>query len=150
MALNPSVFRHRNSLFKRVPSIIRKDRARRNYSILVADSSAKGTVKEVSSLKEVLSPHAPRSAPVRVIGQVCNWIDKVQLEDVPSKIQTKVKHLILDGLACAIVGAKLPWSKIGTEAILDIEREGQCTFVGWNKVNQSRPDFYGYVKFYAR
>jgi hypothetical protein len=139
MTLNPSVFRHRIALFKRVSSIISKNRIQRNYSILVADSSAKGTVKVVPSLKEVVSPLVPCSAPAGVIGQVCNWIDTIQLEDIPSKIQTKVKHLILDGLACAIVGAKLPWSRIATEAILDIEGEGQCTLVGWNKVSRSDP-----------
>ncbi len=124
MTLNPSVFRRRIALFNRVSSIISNNRTRWNYSILIAESSAKGTVKEVSSLKEVVSPRAPCSPPAVVTGQVCNWIDTIQLEDIPSEIQTKVKHLILDGLACAIVGAKLPWSKIATEAILDIEVEG--------------------------
>ncbi len=124
MTLNPSVFHYRIALFKRVSSIIFNNRTRLNYSILITDSSAKGTVKEVSLLKEVVSPRVPCSAPAGVTGQVCNWIDTIQLEDIPSKIQTKVKHLILDGLACAIVGAKRSWSKIATEAILDIEGEG--------------------------
>lgn len=70
-----------------------------------------------------------------VTGQVCRWIDSIRLESVPLHIQTKVKHLILDGVACLVIGAKLPWSKIAVQGILGLEgRAGDCTFFGWDKV----------------
>lgn len=78
---------------------------------------------------------APCTAPDGVTGQVCNWIDSIRLESVPLNIQTKVKHLILDGVACIVIGAKLPWSKIAVQGILDIEGEaGDCTLFGWDEV----------------
>ena len=80
------------------------------------------------------SSQASCSAPNGVTGQVCNWIDSVQLSDIPSNVQTKVKHLVLDGIACAIVGAKLPWSRVAVQAVLDIEGPGKCTVFGWDKV----------------
>ena len=55
------------------------------------------------------SSRAPPSAPNGITGQVCNWIDSIQLSEVPVDVQTKVKYLILDGIACAIIGPKLPW-----------------------------------------
>lgn len=77
---------------------------------------------------------APCSAPDGITGQVCNWIDSLQLSDIPTDVQTKIKYLILDGIGCAIVGAKLPWSKLGAQAVLRIEGPGKCTVFGWNKV----------------
>lgn len=83
------------------------------------------------------SSRAPCSAPNGITGQVCNWVDSVQLSDIPSDVRTKVKYLILDGIACAIVGAKLPWSKVAVQTVLDIEGPGKCTVFGWNKVRAS-------------
>lgn len=80
------------------------------------------------------SSRVPCSAPDGITGQVCQWIDSVQLSDIPSNVQTKVKYLVLDGLACAIVGAKLPWSKVAKKAVLDIEGPGKCTVFGWDQV----------------
>lgn len=78
---------------------------------------------------------APCSSPGGVTGQVCNWIDSIQLQSIPLDIQTKVKYLILDGIACMMIGAKLPWSKTAVQGILDIEGEsGDCTLFGWDKV----------------
>ena len=80
------------------------------------------------------SSQASCSAPNGVTGQVCNWINSVRLSDIPPDVQTKVKHLVLDGIACAIVGAKLPWSRVAARAVLDIEGPGKCTVFGWDNV----------------
>ena len=81
----------------------------------------------------------PCSAADGVTGQVCNWIDEIRLESVPLSIQSKVKHLILDGVACLIIGSKLPWSKIAVRGVLDIEGEaGSCSLFGWDKVCKFR------------
>ena len=80
------------------------------------------------------SSQAACSAPNGVTGQVCSWIDSVQLSDIPPDVQTKVKHLVLDGIACAMVGAKLPWLRVAVQAVLEIEGPGKCTVFGWDKV----------------
>lgn len=80
------------------------------------------------------SSPAPSSAPNGITGQVCNWIDSIQLSDIPSAVQTKVKFLILDGIGCAIVGARLPWSRVAVKGVSNIEGPGNCTLFGWNKV----------------
>ena len=73
---------------------------------------------------------APCSAPDEITGQVCTWIDSIQLSDIPSDVQTKVKYLVLGGIACAIVRAKLPWSKVGTQVLVGFEGPGKCTVFG--------------------
>ncbi|PWY84399.1 immune-responsive protein [Aspergillus eucalypticola CBS 122712] len=47
---------------------------------------------------------------------------------------TGTKYLILDGLACALLGARLPWSVKAHDAITVIEGRGKCTVIGWNEV----------------
>lgn len=68
--------------------------------------------------------------------RLCEWIESVRLQDVPGEIQTRAKYLILDGLACALVGAHLPWSETAAKAVVDMEPEGPVTIIGWGKVGQ--------------
>ena len=73
------------------------------------------------------------SAPEQPTGRVCNFVASVELEDVPEDVCTNAKYLILDGIACALVGARLPWSQTAVEAIFDMEGPGNCTVIGWNQ-----------------
>lgn len=72
-------------------------------------------------------------------GKLCLWIDSVSLSQIPQSIKTRAKYLILDGLACALVGAHLPWSEKAANAILDMESPGKATVFGWERVSQSIP-----------
>lgn len=67
-------------------------------------------------------------------GQLSNWVYQVHSDQIPADIQTIVKSLILDGIACAVVGAKLPWSRLAVDSVASIEGTGNCTVVGWKKV----------------
>jgi aconitate decarboxylase len=67
-------------------------------------------------------------------GKLCIWVHKVQLEDVPVDVQARAKHLILDGIACALVGAHLPWSEKAASGIFEMEPLGDCFVFGWDKV----------------
>jgi aconitate decarboxylase len=61
----------------------------------------------------------------------------VKLADVPPEIVTRAKYLILDGLACGLVGAHLPWSETAVKAVFDMEpalAEGGSGVFGWEKV----------------
>lgn len=77
--------------------------------------------------------HSPQD-PDGVTGQLCTWIAEIQLGDVPENTRTRVKHLILDGLACALHGAHLQWSELAVHGVLDIEGEGCCGLIGWEEV----------------
>ena len=41
------------------------------------------------------------------------------------------KHLVLDGIACALVGAQLPVSRKGVEAITALDSAGSSELIGW-------------------
>ena len=75
----------------------------------------------------------PASAPSEPTGRVCNFVASVELDDVPQEVRAYAKHLILDGIACALVGAQLPWSRTAVKAILEMEGPGHCTVIGWNQ-----------------
>ncbi|MCJ1389088.1 hypothetical protein MMC18_001942 [Xylographa bjoerkii] len=99
-------------------------------------SEATGAARSPTS-SAVVSAHkslnSPPSDAEGVTGQVCNWIYSVQLQDVPEQIKTNAKYLSLGGIACAIVGAQLPWSRVAARAIMSWESPGDCTVFGWNK-----------------
>jgi aconitate decarboxylase len=78
--------------------------------------------------------------PAGATGQLCTWIHGVTLADVPLEIITRTKYLILDGLACGLVGAHLPWSETAVKAVMDMEpalAEGGSGLFGWEKVRFS-------------
>ena len=74
------------------------------------------------------------SEPNACTGQLCSWIQKLCLDDVPQEIQTRIKYLILDSLACGFVGAHLPWSTVAANGVFSIEPPGPCSVFGWPKV----------------
>jgi aconitate decarboxylase len=82
-------------------------------------------------------PSTPKSA--GVTSKLVSWISTTELSSVPPEVQTRAKHLILDGLACALVGAHLPWSETATNAILAIEPPGASTLIGWGPEHKLSP-----------
>lgn len=66
-------------------------------------------------------------------GRLATWLATVQFDDVPEHIRERAKHLILDGLGCALVGAQLPWSRVAVEAVCDLEGQGKSTIIGWGR-----------------
>ncbi|KAI1775305.1 2-methylcitrate dehydratase PrpD [Hypoxylon cercidicola] len=68
-----------------------------------------------------------------ITAELCQWVHSLQLTDIPDEVVTRTKYLILDGLACSIIGSHLPWSETGTRAVLSMESAGSCSVWGWNK-----------------
>ena len=67
-------------------------------------------------------------------GTLASWVASAALADVPEHIRTRSKYLILDGLACSLVGAHLPWSEKAAAAIFDLEAAGgDAIVVGWDR-----------------
>ena len=83
--------------------------------------------------------HQSRELPVDPegpTGKLCTWVHSVVLRDVPQDIRTRAKYLILDGLACGLVGAHLPSSETAANALFEMEPAGDASVFGWNRVLQ--------------
>jgi 2-methylcitrate dehydratase PrpD len=63
-------------------------------------------------------------------GQLATWVADLTWDDVPPHVIDRAKHLLLDGLGCALVGAQLPWSRIATDAVLNLESGGDTVVIG--------------------
>jgi 2-methylcitrate dehydratase PrpD len=68
--------------------------------------------------------------PAGPTGRLATWVADVTLEDVPPAVLDRAKHLLLDGLGCALVGAQLPWSRVATTAVRGLEGAGDAVVVG--------------------
>ncbi len=78
-------------------------------------------------------PSSEAKAP-GVTEQLCQWIHQITLEDVPDLVQERAKHLILDGIACGLVGAHVPWSEEAFSAINQFEARGEHAIIGYEEV----------------
>jgi len=63
-------------------------------------------------------------------GRLATWIADLTLDRVPQNVVERAKHLLLDGLGCALVGAQLPWSRVATDAVLGLEGPGDTVVIG--------------------
>ncbi len=61
---------------------------------------------------------------------MANWVAELSLDDVPDAVLKRAKHLLLDGLGCALIGAQLPWSRTATDAVLAIDGRGDTVVIG--------------------
>ncbi|MFC0434033.1 MmgE/PrpD family protein [Kutzneria buriramensis] len=62
-----------------------------------------------------------------------NWLADLTWDAVPPTTRTRAKHLVLDGLACALIGAQLPWSRIAVQGVTSFEGNGSGTVIGWGR-----------------
>ncbi|EXK88169.1 hypothetical protein FOQG_08554 [Fusarium oxysporum f. sp. raphani 54005] len=77
-----------------------------------------------------MSEPKPKSSSPTV--QLSQWISKLKLDDIPDRVCTRAKYLILDRLAYAFVGSHLPWSETAAQAILNLEpTQGDASLIGW-------------------
>lgn len=70
------------------------------------------------------------TSPTKTVAQ---FVAAATYADLPPEIVARTRHLILDGLACGLVGAKLPWSRTAVEAITELEGDGPATIWGWGR-----------------
>ena len=52
------------------------------------------------------------------------------LTDVPGHVRTRAKCLLLDGIACGLVGAGLEWSRSATASVLALDGDGPAVLIG--------------------
>lgn len=75
--------------------------------------------------------HAPAATdPDGPTGRLAAWVAGLTLDDVPLEVLDRAKHLLLDGVGCALVGAQLPWSRVATDAVLALEGRGDAVVIG--------------------
>jgi 2-methylcitrate dehydratase PrpD len=72
----------------------------------------------------------PATAPLGPTGKLVTWVAELSLSDVPAPVVERAKHLLLDGVGCALIGAQLPWSRTATAAVLDIDGRGDAVVIG--------------------
>jgi aconitate decarboxylase len=64
--------------------------------------------------------------------EVSNFVAETTLDDVPEHVLERSNHLVLDGIACALVGAHLPWSETAVDSIRKLEGTGSASVLGWD------------------
>jgi aconitate decarboxylase len=72
-------------------------------------------------------------------GRLAGWLASTTLDDVPASVREHAKHLLLDGVACALVGAQLPMSRIGVNGITTLDDCGSALLIGWGGRTTSAP-----------
>jgi 2-methylcitrate dehydratase PrpD len=75
----------------------------------------------------------PATDPAGATGQLADWLVGLRLDDVPLKVRERAKYLLLDGIGCALVGAKLPWSQLAVNTVTRFEGTGDKTIIGWGR-----------------
>jgi len=75
----------------------------------------------------------PATDPKGVTGTLSTWLAELSLTDVPETVRERAKYLLLDGIGCALVGAKLPWSALAVETVTRFEGTGDRTIIGWGR-----------------
>ncbi|KAL7953927.1 2-methylcitrate dehydratase PrpD [Trichoderma compactum] len=77
------------------------------------------------------TPSDVPSDPSSPTGQLCTWISSLTYNDIPENLRIRAKYLTLDGLACGLIGAHLPWSEKATQALMELElTEGSAGVIG--------------------
>jgi aconitate decarboxylase len=72
-------------------------------------------------------------------GRLATWLAATTLDDIPPSVREHAKHLVLDGVACALVGAQLPVSRKGVEGVTALDDVGRALLIGWGGRTTSGP-----------
>jgi aconitate decarboxylase len=111
-------------------------------------NSVKATTPMTSTRAGKSAPHAAHAAPDSAgqptdpagpTGRLSSWLADTTLDDAPATVRERAKHLILDGIACALVGAQLPWSRTGVKAVTALDGAGDVALIGWGTRTTSAP-----------
>jgi 2-methylcitrate dehydratase PrpD len=94
---------------------------------------------DLTSTSAALRSSNAATDPAGPTGRLVTWLAGTTLADVPPPVREHAKHLILDGVACALVGAQLPVSRTGVEAITALDDAGTAALIGWGGRTTSAP-----------
>jgi aconitate decarboxylase len=85
-----------------------------------------------TTVKDAGKPGRPATDPAGPTGRLATWVAETTLDDVPASVRDRAKHLVLDGIACALVGAQLPVSRLGVEGVRALDSTGDAALIGWD------------------
>ncbi|WP_018812106.1 MmgE/PrpD family protein [Salinispora pacifica] len=68
-------------------------------------------------------------------GRLVTWLAETSIDAIPADVTTRARHLILDGVGCLLVGARLPWSQIAVRS-LTVE-PGSSVVAGWGRTTDA-------------
>jgi 2-methylcitrate dehydratase PrpD len=74
-----------------------------------------------------------------VTGDLVDWVHGLTFADLPARVVERAKHLLLDGVGTAMVGAQLPWSRVATSAVLGLEGRGDSVIIGTGRTAAAPP-----------
>ncbi len=86
--------------------------------------------EEVSRLT---TPSRRPSDPNGATGVLAEYLAAASLDDLPEDVVERAHHLLLDGVGCGLLAARMPWSNLAVEAICDIEGDGPVLLWGWGR-----------------
>ncbi|MUL49220.1 MmgE/PrpD family protein [Mycobacterium sp. CBMA293] len=75
--------------------------------------------------------------PAGPTGTLATWVADLSLDDIPAPVLDRAKHLLLDGIGCALIGSGLPWSRVATEAVLSLEPAGDVKVIGTGRTTSA-------------
>jgi len=85
-----------------------------------------------ATVKDTGKPGRAATDPAGPTGRLATWVAETTLADVPASVRDRARHLVLDGIACALVGAQLPWSRVGVEGLTALDSAGDAALIGWD------------------
>src|SRR3984957_10269648 len=94
--------------------------------------NARSAMTTPTAVKDTGKPARPATEPAGPTGRLATWVAKTTLDDVPASVRDRAKHLVLNGIGCALVGAQLPWSRIGVEGVTALDSAGDAALIGWD------------------
>lgn len=67
-----------------------------------------------------------------VTERLSQFLARTGYDDIPAEVIERTKHLILDGLGCGLLAARLDWSRRAVETLKALDGEGAATVWGWD------------------
>lgn len=64
---------------------------------------------------------------------LARFVAEATLADIPESAIARTRMLLLDGIGCGLVGAKLPWAERAVEGITRVDNGSGATLWGWDR-----------------
>ena len=64
--------------------------------------------------------------------QLSRFLAGTTYDQIPDEVIERTKHLVLDGIGCGLLAARLDWSERAVETLKALDGDGAATVWGWN------------------
>jgi aconitate decarboxylase len=75
--------------------------------------------------------HSQRSPAEGATQQLSRFLAQTTYDKIPAEVSDRTKHLILDGIGCGLLAARLDWSRRAVETLRTLDGDGPATIWGW-------------------